>query len=195
MNEDRCRFCKLYARSLAAIAVTLGVVLTVQFGFGLTKFGGNEYVWRVVFLSALRSTGPAASGTALLLALLLWAHPLAVTAISAQLPKILKRGLLISAPGAALAVLLILGTSLVTGMTLFDVPVAMFAASASVVGRIDAAAGLLSTLADALLVTLLAWRALIPLQQKGFSLPAKLAIALPVTFVLRSLVGLLLPAL
>jgi hypothetical protein len=193
MNEDRCRFCKLYAAALPALALPIGVITTIQFCFGLQKLGGQEYLWRVVLLSALRSTGPGVSGTALLLALLLWAHPLSPTTIAGQLPGILKRGLLASAPGMLVAVLVILGASFLTAVTFFDIPAAHFVAATRVVRRLDLAACLLATLADALLVTLLAWRGLLPLQQKGFSLPAKLAIALPVTFVLRSLVGLLLP--
>lgn len=195
MNEDRCRFCKLYAASLPALALPIGVITTIQFCSGLQKFGGQEYLWRVVLLSALRSTGPGVSGTALLLALLLWAHPLSAAAISDQLPRILKRGLLVSAPGMLVAVLVLLGASLVTAVTLFDIPAGHFVAATRVVRRTDLAACLLATLADALLITLVAWRGLVPLQQKGFSLPAKLAIALPVSFVLRSLVGLLLPVL
>jgi hypothetical protein len=195
MNEDRCRFCKLYAAALPALALPIGVITAIQFCSGLQKFGGQEHVWRVVLLSALRSTGPAISGTALLLALVLWAHPLSTTALAEQLPRILKRGLLVSAPGMVVAVLVIVGASFITGVALFDIPAETFGAAMRVVSRSDLAACVLGTLADALLITLVAWRGLVPLQQKGFSLPAKLAIALPVSFVLRSLVGLLLPAL
>jgi hypothetical protein len=193
MNEDRCRFCKLYAGSLVALAVAIGAVVTAQFCLGLQKLGGHEHVWRVVLLSALRSIGPAVSGSALLLAFLLWAHPLSSLAITQQLPRLLKRGLLLSAPGLLVAVCLILASSFVTGVTLFDAPAAMFGSAISVVGRMDLAAALLGTLVDVSLVTLLVWRGLVPLQRRGFSLPAKLAIALPVSFVLRSLTGLLLP--
>jgi len=195
MNEDRCRFCKLYAAALPALALPIGVALTVQCYLSLRTYDGVSLVWRLVLLSALRSTGPAINGTALLLALLLWAHPLPVAVLAEQLPRILKRGLLVSAPGVVVAALVILGASFVTGLALFGLPAGYVKTATEAVNRSDFAACLLATLADALLVTLLAWRALVPLQKKGFSLPAKLAIALPVTFVLRSLVGLLLPVL
>jgi phospholipid/cholesterol/gamma-HCH transport system permease protein len=51
----------LGVRSLGIVAVTstfIGMVMTVQFAFGLQRFGGVEYIPRVVVLSFLRELGP-----------------------------------------------------------------------------------------------------------------------------------------
>ena len=51
----------LGVRSLGIVAVTsvfIGMVMTVQFAFGLRRFGGVEYIPRVIVLSFLRELGP-----------------------------------------------------------------------------------------------------------------------------------------
>ena len=48
-------------RSLGIVAVTsifIGMVMTIQFAFGLQRFGGVEYIPRVIVLSFLRELGP-----------------------------------------------------------------------------------------------------------------------------------------
>jgi phospholipid/cholesterol/gamma-HCH transport system permease protein len=51
----------LGVRSLEIVAVTsvfIGMVMTIQFAFGLQRFGGVEYIPRVIVLSFLRELGP-----------------------------------------------------------------------------------------------------------------------------------------
>jgi phospholipid/cholesterol/gamma-HCH transport system permease protein len=51
----------LGVRSLGIVAVTsifIGMVITLQFAFGLQRFGGVEYIPRVIVLSFLRELGP-----------------------------------------------------------------------------------------------------------------------------------------
>jgi phospholipid/cholesterol/gamma-HCH transport system permease protein len=51
----------LGVRSMGIVAVTsvfIGMVMTIQFAFGLRRFGGLEYIPRVVVLSFLRELGP-----------------------------------------------------------------------------------------------------------------------------------------
>ncbi|MBV9948814.1 MAG: ABC transporter permease [Myxococcales bacterium] len=51
----------LGVRSLGIVAVTsifIGMVMTIQFAFGLQRFGGIEYIPRVIMLSFLRELGP-----------------------------------------------------------------------------------------------------------------------------------------
>jgi phospholipid/cholesterol/gamma-HCH transport system permease protein len=51
----------LGVRSIGIVAVTsifIGMVMTIQFAFGLQRFGGVEYIPRVVVLSFLRELGP-----------------------------------------------------------------------------------------------------------------------------------------
>jgi hypothetical protein len=193
VSNDGCRFCRLYAISLVAIACFLGAVQTVQFAVGLSKFGGLEYTWRVVVLSALRSHGPAANGSALALALLLWAQRLSPSALASELPGKLKRGLLLSLAGYPVASLLSIATSVLLGTAVFGVPYDLFRKALGVVMLGDLVVGGASTLIDVLLISLIAWRGLPALHASKLSLPARIAVAWPVLFVLRSLVGLALP--
>ena len=51
----------LGVRSLGIVAVTsvfIGMVMTIQFAYGLQRFGGLEYIPRVIVLSFLRELGP-----------------------------------------------------------------------------------------------------------------------------------------
>lgn len=51
----------LGVRSMGIVAVTsifIGMVMTIQFAFGLRRFGGVEYIPRVIVLSFLRELGP-----------------------------------------------------------------------------------------------------------------------------------------
>jgi phospholipid/cholesterol/gamma-HCH transport system permease protein len=51
----------LGVRSLGIVAVTsvfIGMVMTIQFAFGLQRFGGVEYIPRVIVLAFLRELGP-----------------------------------------------------------------------------------------------------------------------------------------
>lgn len=193
MSNDGCRLCKLYAIALVGIACFLGALQTVQFAVELNKFGGLEYTWRVVLLSALRSSAPAANGSALLLALLLWAQPLSPPALALELPGKLKRGLLLSLVGYPAAVLLLLAVSLPIAAGAFAMPLDTLPSALRVVTLGDVVIGYSSTLVDALVICLVAWRGLPALQRGKLSLPAKIAVALPVLFVIRSVVGLALP--
>jgi phospholipid/cholesterol/gamma-HCH transport system permease protein len=51
----------LGVRSIGIVAVTsifIGMVMTIQFAFGLQRFGGVEYIPRVIVLAFLRELGP-----------------------------------------------------------------------------------------------------------------------------------------
>jgi len=51
----------LGVRSVGIVAVTsifIGMVMTIQFAYGLERFGGVEYIPRVIVLSFLRELGP-----------------------------------------------------------------------------------------------------------------------------------------
>jgi phospholipid/cholesterol/gamma-HCH transport system permease protein len=51
----------LGVRSVGIVAVTsifIGMVMTIQFAFGLQRFGGIEYIPRVIVLSFMRELGP-----------------------------------------------------------------------------------------------------------------------------------------
>jgi ABC-type transporter Mla maintaining outer membrane lipid asymmetry permease subunit MlaE len=189
-NPRRFRFGKLYAIGLGGFATPLGALLALQSWLGLQKFGGVEYAPRVVFLSAVRSLGPGASGTALLLAFVLWAHRVAPPALAAELPRISRRALLIAIPGYALGTALVLSSGLLA-CALLGVPLRVSLASArGVLHPLDFLAGAASACVEALLIVALAWRFLRPLMTARLSLPAKLVIVLTATVPLRAMLGL-----
>lgn len=134
--------------------------------------------------SLVRATAPAASGSASLLALLLWAHPLRPAAVQAQLRRTSLRVAAVSIPGYLVAA----GVALLTGWALLGAVLAV-----PVLGGVSApdfALGAAYAAVDAALILALAWRFLPRLQQTSLSLPAKLSLAFAVTVPLRATVGL-----
>ena len=90
MKDDPCRFCRLYALSLVPIAALLGVMLTWQTSLLLP--GSARSVQGHLLVSLLHSVAPASSGSALLIALVSWAHPLALPAAERELSRARRSG-------------------------------------------------------------------------------------------------------
>jgi hypothetical protein len=196
MKDDPCRFCRLYGLSLVPIAALLGALLTWQTAFAL---GHSELLLPPRQLEAsemwvrlLHAVAPASSGSALMIALVLWLHPLAASVVGLELPRVLKRAALISIPGFMLAALLSAAVSAALGMGPLDIPARAF--SVSGLRPWNVGFGVVATLADAALVLLAAWRFVPRVQAMRLSLPAKLALSWTVLFPLRALVGLVLQA-
>jgi hypothetical protein len=188
MRQDPCRFCRLYALSLPPIAVVLGLLLTWQ--AAVLAEPGRAVAGGSVLVSLLRSVAPAANGSAILIALVFWAHPLSPSNIQAELPAISKRVGFVCLPGFLAAVLLSWAASWSFGLGLLELPASVF--STASLRRVDAGFALLATLADAAVIALCAWRGLSRLQAARFSLPAKLALSWAVLFPVRAVVGLVL---
>ena len=189
-KPDACRFCRLFAAFVAAFAALIGMVLVAQFGFGLTKGGGFEYIMPVVALSAARSLGPGVTGSALLVSFVVWAHPLPISQVNAELPRLLKRAMLIALPGYLVAGIVIMVVGITSGHIFFGV--AWAAWRVKVVGPADFALGALSALFDAALIVFLARRYLARLQAGQSSLPMKLVLAWTFATGLRITAGLVL---
>ena len=192
MNQpDNCKFCRVYAAVVLALAVVAGAGTAVQFGLGLGKFGGHEYMMRVVLLSALRSLGPGVAGSALLIAFVVWAHPLPPLRLEQELPRFIKRGPLVSVPGylVAAAVSILLGV-LVANLA-FAVPWSLLGHGLNFVEARDLGHGLFATALDSGLILVLASRYLPRLQAGRSSLPMKLILAWTFGTGLRLTVGLL----
>jgi hypothetical protein len=188
MKQDPCRFCRLYALSLPPIAVLLGLLLTWQVAFLAEP--GRGLASGAVLVNLLRSVAPAANGSAVLIALVLWAHPLPPSSVQRELPAILKRVGFVCLPGFLLATLLSWAGSWSLGITLLELPARVF--SAASLRRVDVAFALLATLVDAAVIAFAAFRGLGRLQAAGLSLPAKLALSWTVLFPVRAVVGLVL---
>lgn len=188
-NPDPCRFCRIYAFGVLGFAALVGLAHAP--GLALSKFAGEKYLMHVVVLSAVRSLAAAASGSALLVALVAWAHPLPLVQMQTELPRVLKRGLLVTLPGYAVAVALMVGLGLLLATLVFHVPWALARPALGTPLPSDWLAGALSALADAGLITFLAWRYLPRLQAGRSSLAMKLVIAWTFGTGLRMTVGLL----
>jgi hypothetical protein len=175
----------LLAWSVVGFGALAGSGTTLQFMLAVgERFGGREYAAHVLLMSAVRSLAPAAVGSALLLALVLWARALTSQQLLADLRRILVRGLLAAVPGYVLAAVV----AVVTGAALalaFGQPLAIFRNGMSVLNVVDLGVGVVNTAFDAALVVALAWRYLPKLQLLRASLPAKLALVLTVTAPLR----------
>lgn len=174
MSEDPCRFCRVFALAVPPLAVVMGLWTSLQASLDPSAAQKGHLVWA----SLVRATAPAASGSALLLALVLWSHPLRLAALSLDLPRILKRAALVALPGYLVAA----GVALLAGMT--------FGAGSVVVSRADFALGAAFAALDGAVLLGLGWRFLPRLSVTPLSLPAKLSLALAVTVPLRATVAL-----
>ncbi len=133
--------------------------------------------------SLVRSTAPAASGSALLLALVLWAHSLRPAVVEAERARIFKRAAAIALPGYLVSA----GVALLCGLAILG---GALGAHISGITLRDFGAGGLSAAVDSALILALAWRFLARLQAARSSLPAKLIVVLTVTVPLRATIGL-----
>ena len=187
MNEaDRCRFCKLFALSVLGISALLGLLGSIGFG--------SERAFQAFAENAVRALAPAAVGSALLLALVLWAQPLTLAGVNAELRRILLRGACVAMPGyvVACSLALLVGGSMSAA---FGLPFAgLKTALVSLAGR-GLLLGFVSTACDCGLVVVLAWRLAARLHALRASLPAKLVLVLTVTVPLRVTLALMLASL
>jgi hypothetical protein len=191
MKQDPCRFCRSYALALPPIAVLLGLLITWQ--AALLAQPERGVASGALLVSSLRSVAPAANGSAVLIALVLWAHPLTPSNVHAELPAISKRVGLVCLPGFLAATLLSWAASWSLGAGVLELPARVF--SAAGLGRVDVAFALLATLVDAGVVVFGAFRGLGRLQAARFSLPAKLVLSWAILFPIRAIVGLVLESL
>jgi hypothetical protein len=192
MKAEACRFCRLYAICVAALAVLAGAVSAAQTTFGLQKFAGREYVALALALNAVRSLAPGVTGSALLLVFVLWAHPLSPQQLHADLPRFLRRALLITLPGYVVAAAVAIGTGLLMCRGVLGVPWSSLRSALRPVSLRDWGMGGVAAMVDAGLIVLLAWRYLPRLQAGRSSLPMKLVLAWTFGTGLRMSVGLML---
>ncbi len=94
--NDR-RFWGAFGAWAAILAVLAGASVTIQVAFGLSKFGGLEYVPRVAMVSIVRELGPGSACGALVLSLITWAHYLSVEQLCDRRERILPVAILASA--------------------------------------------------------------------------------------------------
>jgi hypothetical protein len=146
----------------------------------------------LLLVSLLRSSVPMAAGSALLLALALWADALPAVGFAQELDRGLKRALVLAAPGYALSALIGVGVCFVVAAALAGQSGAGFAGWLTQATRLDLGMGLSFTLLDTLLLLLLARRYAPRLRAMPASLPAKLIVIVTVTVPLRATLALFL---
>lgn len=178
---DPCRFCRYFAALVPAFAVVMGTWTSLQLAVDPAASEQSARLWS----SLVRATAPAASGSALLLALLLWAHPLRPAALQVELPRIAKRAAAVALPGYVAAT----GVALLSGLAL--VRVWLGPRGVSGLSPRDFVVGALFAALDGALLLALAWRFLPRLQASRLSLPAQLSVAIAVTVPLRATAALL----
>ena len=190
-KPDPCRFCRIYAIAVAAFAAVIGALTTLQFVLSVgSKYGAGSYASSVLVLSVVRSLATAANGSALLLALVLWAHPLTAAQLAADLRRILTRALVVSGPGYVVAGVVAVAAGFAVAGALGQ-PWTQLKAGFAIATARDFGMGLLATLVDTALIVFLAWRYLARLQAGGTSLPAKLIVVVSFSVGLRATAGLL----
>src|SRR6187402_2514436 len=146
MKQDPCRFCRIYAVGLGAFAALIGTGTMLQFMLSVgDRYGARAFAAIVLVLNVVRSLAPAASGSALLLALVLWAHPLRSGELQLDLRRILVRALVVSGPGYLVGVIVAVaaGFAVASG---FGLPWATLQLGFGAVGPADVGVGLLATL-------------------------------------------------
>jgi hypothetical protein len=199
MKTDPCRFCRLYALALAPIAALLALLLCWQISMigAFDAVGVGRPPQRVptgdALASVLRSVAPATTGSALLIALVAWAHPLSDGAFKTDLAWVLKRGAVVT-PAGYLAAALVGGVvARLLGASLFGIPAHAYAIDAQVPREL--AWGLIASGIDAAIVSFVAWRFLGILRGMRLSLAGKLVVACSAVLPFRAVVGLILESL
>ena len=181
------RIGKLYALLVVAFGAAAGLLTGLPLGWSAPGAG----VLQSVVVGVLRSYGAGVTGSALLTAFVVWAHPLDPAELARELPQAMRRGLLLTLP-AYLAAVVVASVALIGALTPLGVPWQFVQGALRAVGTADVAVGALAALLDAGLVTFLARRYLARLHAGQGSLPAQLAFAWAFGVGLRLSLGLVL---
>jgi hypothetical protein len=180
------RFVVTYAASAAAFAVAFGGAISYEW-LSTEHYGLNAWIQH----SLLRSIAPMASGSALLLALVLWAHGQPVERFEAELAPALKRASLFVPPVHVVASLSVLLACFGVATRMAGLTFGGVGTWLSWLGAADFVIGFIATLLDSALILVLAYRFAVRLRVVG-SLPAKLVVVLTVTVPLRASLALIL---
>jgi hypothetical protein len=160
----------------AILSLVVGVVTTVQFSFGLVKFGGLEYAPRVLILSAVHDYGPGVSAAASLYALLVWTHEFQPNAIRPCLVRAAPWTLGLVALTAPLAVLLAVVSGNLVSNWAYGVPWDLIGASHRIVTLGDVADGGLGLIGNLFVSGVFCWFALPIMSRRSWALLHKLGV-------------------
>ena len=156
-----------------ALSVLVGAATTVQFSFGLAKFGGLEYLPRVLVLSMSRVFGTGVSASASLFALLVWTHPLDENAIRPSLLRAAAWCLGVVILMSPIAATLAIASGFLTSRWAYGVPWDLILASRWVPALADLPAIGLILVQDVALAGAFCWFALPLMTRRSWSLLRK----------------------
>ncbi len=176
------RFWSSYVASLVVLTTLISAVSSYAYLAEGPRVGAE----RLLLVSSLRSSAPMAAGSALLLALVLWAEALTPARLAQQLEHGLKRALSLALPGYLSAAAVALGVCFAMALALLAPRSGRFGDWLADLSRSDVTAGLAFTLFDSALIGVLAWRYAVRLRAMPMSLPAKLIVVVTVTVPLRA---------
>jgi hypothetical protein len=182
---DSSSFGRWFAACLAACAALISGWTSLQFSLELGAARSLEPLWK----SLVCTSAPAASGTALAVALVLWASRRRPAELRAELGRALARGAAVALPGYFAAA----ASSLVVGVAVVSVSRGM--PGSPTVALPWLGVGAVATAVDSGLVLGLAFRFLPRLHGARLSLPGALSVVLAVTVPVRATAGLVVSSL
>lgn len=161
----------------ALLGALSGFAMTIRFGSAFSRFGGLEYLPRLIWLSVVREWGASVATSAAVLALVTWAHRFDLDHLERCLRSVLLRGFFAAFVALPLVTLVALATSFVTGLGVYGIDWRTFSsASMQPLRPMDWVVGLESATIGATFTALTAWLFLPLLARSGWRLPAKLAV-------------------
>jgi ABC-type transporter Mla maintaining outer membrane lipid asymmetry permease subunit MlaE len=147
----------------------------MQAGFGLQKFGGAQYLPRVVALGIVREIGAGTAASAAVLALVNWAHHHRPTHLRRFCRPTLLRGLLGVAIAFPLTTTLALASSFGVGLTAYGIEWTAFSSgAASTLSSSDFAVGFAEAVVSGLVLMPLVSFLLPTITRLPWNLPLKL---------------------
>lgn len=175
-HPDWQRLWRLLAIWGAIVAAIFGAAVTLQVGVGLYKFGGSQYLPRVVALSIVREGGAGTTASAAVLALVNWSHHHRPTELRRFWRPAFLRGLLGVAIVFPIATTLALASSFGVGLSVYGIDWTTFSSGAArTVSSSDLAVGFAEAVVSGLVLVPLASFLLPTIARLAWNLPLKLA--------------------
>jgi len=160
-----------------AFAILTGGISALQFGFGLSRFGGLEYALRLISINSVRELGPATSVSAALFALLSWTHRMDPDAVRSNLWRASPQTFLIAIIGVFATTALAVCSGLCVAHWVYDVPWNALATACSVLSLEDVPAAIEAFALNAALAGAFCWFALPVMRRRSWSLAQKVGTA------------------
>lgn len=184
-------FVGVYAAWLTTLTTLAAILETVTMGIGLSKFGGHEYIPRVMVLRTVRELSVGIVVAAAVFSWIWCTHRWTPASVRASFRVVGLRALIVMPIAYVLACTATLAISSVITFALYGLPPRDFAFAASkTVDAVDVGIGMFSMLTQALLVLTIAWFVMPRLATVSWGLRWKLIAAWISLAVFRAVVAL-----